>query len=45
MSAKQPGIGAGPPRAAASARYRVGDMPVCSLNRLLNVPTLLKPTR
>jgi hypothetical protein len=45
ISAKHPGIGAGPPRLAASARYLVGDIPVSSLNRVLNVPTLLKPTR
>jgi hypothetical protein len=38
-------MGAGPPLLAASARYLVGDIPVSSLNRVLKVPTLLKPTR
>src|SRR5215472_9357243 len=45
IKTKQPGMGAGPPRLAASARYPVGDVPVSSLNRVLNVPTLVKPTR
>jgi hypothetical protein len=38
-------MGAGPPRRAASRRYAVGDMPVSSANLVLNVPTLVKPTR
>jgi hypothetical protein len=45
MSAKQPGMGAGPPRRAASLRYAVGDMPVSSAKRAQNVPRLVKPTR
>src|SRR5690348_4305756 len=44
ISAKQPGIGAGPPRRAASFRYADGDRPTSSENRRLNVPTLEKPT-
>ena len=43
--AKHPGMGAGPPRSAASRRYAVGDIPVSSAKRVLNVPRLVKPTR
>ena len=45
MSTKQPGIGAGPPRIAACRRYSLGETPVSSANRVLNVPRLVKPTR
>ena len=44
MRTKHPGIGAGPPRRAASARYADGDWPIRPENRALNDPRLVKPT-
>src|SRR5215469_9070970 len=44
ISAKQPGIGAGPPTRAASRWYAEGDRPTISPNRRLNVPRLANPT-
>src|SRR5437667_5444548 len=44
IRAKHPGIGAGPPRRAASARYADGDWPIRPENRALNDPRLVNPT-
>ena len=42
---KQPGTGGGPPRSTERRRYSLGEHPTSSVNRELNDPRLVKPTR